>query len=185
MELACARCGTRIRERASLDRCNTRTAAISLAALALYPLSVTLPMLRIEEFGYRNDASILTGVAQLLGGGHIVVGLIVLICSIVLPVAKLIGLLTLSFSGDTLRREHKALTYRIVEWTGRWGMLDVLLVAVLVAVLKLGDFVEVTPGPAAVAFAASVLLSLLATASFDPHAIWETTPIGETTHDAG
>ncbi|MCA9244539.1 MAG: paraquat-inducible protein A [Phycisphaerales bacterium] len=168
-----------MRERAGLDRCNTRTGAIALAALALYPLSVTLPMLRIEEFGHHNDASILTGIAQLFAGGHLLIGMIVLTCSLILPIAKLIGLLMLSFGGDGLRREHKALTYRVVEWTGRWGMLDVLLVAILVAVLKLGDFVEVTPGPAAAAFAASVLLSLLATASFDPHAIWETTPIGE------
>ena len=69
---------------------------------------------------------------------------------------------------------RRAGTYRLVEWTGRWGMLDVLLVTMLVAVLKLRDLVEVTPGPAAIAFTAMVVLSLLASAAFDPHRLWET-----------
>ncbi len=59
-----------------------------------------------------------------------------------------------------------------MEWTGRWGMLDVLLVAILVAALKIGNVVSVTPGLGAVAFTGCVVLSLLATASFDPHQLW-------------
>ena len=73
-----------------------------------------------------------------------------------------------------MAHHHRALTYRLVEWTGRWGMLDVLLVAILVAALKLGDVMDVTPGPAAAAFAVCVVLSLLATALFDPRSVWET-----------
>ena len=72
----------------------------------------------------------------------------------------------------TLGDERRALTYHLVEWTGRWGMLDVLLVALLVAVLKLGELVQLSAGPAALAFTGCVLLNLLASASFDPHALW-------------
>ena len=72
-----------------------------------------------------------------------------------------------------MRHHHRALTYQLVELTGRWGMLDVLRVALLVAVLKLGDFVEVSAGPGALAFGTCVVLSLLASASFDPHSLWE------------
>jgi paraquat-inducible protein A len=61
----------------------------------------------------------------------------------------------------------------MVEFLGRWGMVDVLLVAVLVAVVKLGDLVTVTPGPGVLAFGSVVVLSLLASAAFDPHALWE------------
>ena len=61
----------------------------------------------------------------------------------------------------------------MIEFIGRWGMVDVLLVAVLVAVVKLGDLVEVTPGPGVVVFGGVVILSLIASAMFDPHAIWE------------
>jgi len=66
------------------------------------------------------------------------------------------------------------MTYRLVEWTGRWGMLDVLLVAILVAVLKLGDLMTVSAGPGLLAFTACVTLSLFAAASFDPHGLWDT-----------
>jgi paraquat-inducible protein A len=73
-----------------------------------------------------------------------------------------------------MRREHLARTWRAVELVGRWGMLDVLLAAVLVAILKLGDLVTVEVGPGLFAFTACVGLSLLASAFFDPHALWET-----------
>jgi len=64
------------------------------------------------------------------------------------------------------------LTYKLVEHSGRWGMLDVLLVAVLVAALKLGDLVAVEPGPGATVFATFVVMSLIASATFDNHALW-------------
>ncbi len=157
-------------------RSNRRTAAVAMAALVLYPLAVSLPMLRVERFGYHSDASILQGVTSLMGSGHLIVGIIVLLCSVVLPLGKLLSLLVLSAGGLFLRHEHRAVTYRVVEFTGRWGMLDVLLVALLVAALKMGDFVEVSAGPAALAFTTCVILSLVATALFDPHSLWPAEP---------
>ncbi len=168
----CGRCGTSLIRRSVIARSNSRTAAIALAALILYPFAVSLPMMRIERFGHASEASIIEGITTLLGSGHWIVGIVVLLCSIVFPLGKLIALLILSTGGPLLRRRHRALTYRIIEWTGRWGMLDVLLVAILVAVLKLRDMVEVTAGPAALAFASCVVLSLLAAACFDPHGMW-------------
>jgi paraquat-inducible protein A len=172
MRACCPRCGTSIQKRASLLRSNSRTAAVALAALMLYPLAVTLPMIRVERFGYQHEASILEGTATLLSSGHVFVGIIVLLCSVVLPLGKLVSMLVLSTGGLAMRREHRAWTYHVVEWTGRWGMLDVLLVAILVAALKIGDLVEVSAGPAALAFTCCVILSLVATATFDPHSIW-------------
>lgn len=169
----CIRCGTTLHKRSTIRRSNSRAAAIALAALILYPLAVSLPMIRVEKFGHHNEASILEGTATLLASGHIVVGLIVLLCSIVLPLGKLVALLVLSAGGLFLRSKHRAVSYHVVEWTGRWGMLDVLLVAILVATLKVGDFVDVTAGPAALAFTCCVVLSLLATAAFDPHILWQ------------
>ncbi|MCK4871467.1 MAG: paraquat-inducible protein A [Phycisphaerales bacterium] len=169
----CARCGTKLISRSAHVRSSSRTAAIAAAALIIYPFAITLPMLRIEELGYHSEASILEGVATLLGSGELFVGIIVLLCSVIIPLTKLVSLLLLSAGGVLIRRDrHRALTYHLVEWTGRWGMLDVLLVAILVAVLKLGDIVEVSAGPAALAFCACVILSLLASASFDPRSLW-------------
>jgi paraquat-inducible protein A len=170
----CARCGSTIRHSGGA-RSAQRTASLALAALILYPLAVTLPVMRIEKFGHARETGILDGTVDLLAAGHLVIGLVVLICSVLVPLAKLLALLVLCSGGGRLGHAHKAMTYRMVELTGRWGMLDVLLVALTVAVLKLGDLVSVRPGPGAVAFATCVGLSLLASASFDPRVIWEGT----------
>lgn len=171
----CARCHTTIPQPVAKLRSHTRTAAIALAALIIYPFAVTLPILKIERFGALRESSILDGVATLLADGDFFVGLIVLLCSIILPIAKLIGLLVLSSGGMAMQHRQRAWTYRIINWTGRWGMLDVLAVAVLVAAVKLGSQIQLTAGPGAAAFATVVILSLLASAVFDPHAIWERT----------
>lgn len=173
MRACCVRCGTAVRGWSNVLRSNRTAAAFALAALILYPVAVSLPMLRVEQFGHHNDSSILSGTATLLASGHLFVGIIVLLCSVVFPLGKLIAMLMLTTAGFLMRREHRTWTYRVVEWTGRWGMLDVLLVALLVAALKLGDFVEVSAGPAAFAFTCCVVLSLLATAAYDPYSVWQ------------
>jgi len=177
MRASCARCGTGLLRRPVMARTGSRTAAVATAALLLYPFAVSLPIMKVQRLGHANEASILEGIASLLGSGQWVVGLIVLLCSIVFPLTKLLAMLLLSTAGLRLRRRHRAVTYRVIEWTGRWGMLDVLLVAVLVAVLKLGDIVEVAAGPAALAFGSCVVLSLVAAACFDPHSLWESEPL--------
>jgi paraquat-inducible protein A len=171
MRAACMRCGTGFRRPVAAR--SAEAGAIALAALILYPVAVSLPIMQIEQFGHRTETSIMGGIATLLAGGNWAVAIIVLLCSIVFPLGKLFALLGLSLAGASLAHRHRATTYRLVEWTGRWGMMDVLLVAVLVAALKLGDVMTVTAGPAALAFATCVLLSILATARFDPHSPWE------------
>lgn len=153
---------------------NHWTAAASLAALILYPLAVGLPFLTVERLGHRHAASILESSVELLAHGELLVGLVVFLCSVVLPLGKLTGLLLISTSRGWMRRRHRALTWHAIELTGRWGMIDVLLAAVLIAMLKLGDLVQVDPGPGLLAFTSCVGLSLVAGASFDPHALWET-----------
>jgi paraquat-inducible protein A len=173
MKAECSRCGTALHRPGASLRSNNRTAAVALAALVLYPIAITQPILQVQSLGHRTESSILDGTVKLLANGQLVVGVIILLCSVVIPLTKLISLLVLSLGGLGLRKHHRAWTYRLIEWTGRWGMLDVLLVAILVAVLKLGDTMVVTPGPAAAAFTMCVVLSLLATACFDPHSLWE------------
>jgi len=150
-----------------------RTRALASAGLVLYPLAISLPVMHVERFGQTNEASVWTGSLSLLREGEILVGLVVLSCSIVLPLLKLVGLLVVTSAGTGLSRARRALVYRLIEWTGRWGMLDVLLIALVVAWLKVGDVLEVTAGPGVIIFTACVLLSLGASASFDPHALWE------------
>jgi len=169
----CHRCDRRLPDPAGRAWRQTWTRATATAALILYPLAVSLPILEVSKLGRSRETGILEGTARLLTDGHVFVGSVVLVCSVLLPLVKLVSLLVLSGGGGALRRRHRALTFRVVEWTGRYGMLDVLCVAVLVAVLKLGDVVDVTVGPGALVFGSCVLLSLFATAIFDPHDLWE------------
>ena len=168
----CTRCKSVIRH-GTHPAAESRTAALAAAALVLFIPALTLPVMTLERLGHESIASIWSGTIGMLAEGHYTVGLTVFFFSIVAPITKLVALFVLSFSGRRLSRSAKSTTYHAVEFIGRWGMLDVLLVAILVAVVKLGDLVEVTPGPGVIVFGMVVLLSILASISFDPHAIWE------------
>ncbi|MEE2940577.1 MAG: paraquat-inducible protein A [Planctomycetota bacterium] len=163
--------------RGGASRVSARVTAVSLAALALFPSAVTLPIMRIEEMGHSSEASIWSGALALLRGGDLFVGSVVFLCSIAFPLLKLGGLIAITAGRRGLERGARRLSWRIVDLTGRWGMLDVLLVAVVVAWVKVGDLVDIQPGPAALSFTLVVLLSLVATALFDPHALWDEIPI--------
>jgi len=172
-EAICVRCQSRID---SGRRCGARSSARCLAAslggLSLYFPAILLPILEIEKLGHHHGASLLGGTLDLMWHGNLLVGGIVLMFSIVLPLVKLLALLELSYIGLT-HLQHRAWTYRVVEWAGRWSMMDVLLLALLVTVVKLGDIVSFQLGPAVVAFVMCVFMSMIASMMFDPHAIWE------------
>jgi paraquat-inducible protein A len=172
----CARCGLVIAHPARSARSNRRVFAAALAALVLYPVAISLPIMRLERFGHSTEASVWTGSVGLLRQGEVAVGAIVLVCSVLVPLGKLGGLLAITGLRARLSRRQRARAFRWIELSGRWGMLDVLLIAVVVAWLKVGDLVSVEPGPAAFAFTVCVLLSLLASAWFDPHALWDERP---------
>ena len=145
---------------------------LAASALVLYPLAVGLPVMRLESFGHASSGSVVSGAWSLWSDGEVLLALLVLICSVVLPLLKLVGLLVLARRPGWLTSRSRGTVLRLVEWTGRWGMLDVFLIAVVAAWLKLGDLVVVEAGPGVVAFSVMVFLSLLASSLFDPHAAW-------------
>jgi paraquat-inducible protein A len=154
-----------------------RTAAFALAALIMYPPAMLLPVLELRKLGHARSSTIWSGTVELLAHGQVFVGGVVFLCSVVIPVLKILGMLGLWWTvrrpGNGVSARTRALTFRVIDWVGRWGMLDVLLVAVLVAAVKLGDWMDVAPGPGVAAYALVVIFSLLSSASFDPHALWE------------
>ena len=167
----CTRCGSAVArpERARVER--QLALGASVAGLVLYPFAISLPIMTLERLGLAREASVWSGALGLLERGELAVGAVVFVCSVVVPLLKLLGLLWLTARTGAPRRHHAG-TYRWIERVGRWGMLDVLLVAVCVAWIKLGDLVQVHPGPGALAFTGCVLASLLASTWFDPHAHW-------------
>ncbi len=150
----------------------SRCLAASLGALLLYFPAILLPILSIEKLGHHHQASLLGGTFDLLWHGSWFVGTVVLLFSIIVPLAKILALVELSWISLT-GRAHRAWTYRVVELAGRWSMMDVLLLALMVTLVKLGDLVEFKLGPAVWAFILCVVMSLIASAMFDPHAIWD------------
>jgi paraquat-inducible protein A len=172
-EAQCVRCQSTIDSgRRSGIQSSARCFAAALGALVLYFPAILLPILDIEKLGHHHVTSLLGGTLDLIWQGQYFVGLIVLLFSILLPLVKLIALLNLSYIGLT-HQQHRAWTYRVVEWAGRWSMMDVLLLALLVTLVKLGELVSFQLGPAVLAFVLCVVMSMIASVMFDPHAIWE------------
>lgn len=172
----CARCGETLPQASGGQagrRVTSRVAALCVTALALFPAALLLPVFEVQQFGRSVDASLWTGSVGLISRGEWLVGVVVLVCSVCLPVLKLSAMLLITAGRAWVTTRHRRLAWRLVEWTGRWGMLDVLLVAILVAWMKMGDLVVFSPGPGLGVFASVVGLSLLASAQYDPHALWE------------
>lgn len=174
---ACPRCGTVVDRNSVPDHSarrglsSNRTAAAAMGALLLFPAAISLPILEIEKLGHRFTSSILGGILELYATGSWFVATIVLVFSILLPIIKLVTLLELCWF-RWLEHHHRALAYRMIEFSGRWSMMDVMLLAFLVMLVKLSGLVEFHVGSAAIAFAACVGMSMIASMSFDPHSIW-------------
>ncbi len=150
----------------------SRTAAAALGSFVLFWPAILLPILRLEKLGLENESSILGGTIELLKNGQWFVGGVVFLFSIVFPMTKIVLLLELSLL-EILHQRHKATTLRLMEQLGKWSMMDVMLLAFLVMLVKLGDMVEFHFGPAIFAFVLCVAMSMMASIVFDPSAIWE------------
>ena len=168
----CTRCGARISLPGSRRMTASRTAAAATGAFVLFWPAVLCPILEIEKLGVRQQSSILGGIIDLLKHGSWFVGGVILLFSIIFPLTKILLLLELSLL-EFLHRRHKARTLRLMEHVGKWSMMDVMLLALLVMLVKLGNLVEFHFGPAVLAFVLCVAMSMVASLTFDPHAIWE------------
>ncbi len=170
----CCRCGAILGER-KVDSLR-RTAAFSLAALILYVPANVYPILRMNYYGAYSESTVWDGCVGLFQNGQWVVAVIIFLASILIPLFKLLGLFFLvatTRAGSARQRRQRTWIYRVIEVIGPWAMLDVFLLATLVALVKLKQLVSVLPGPGLLAFTAVVVLTILASASFDPASIWE------------
>ena len=169
----CIRCGSTIAARPAVSA--DTTLALTIAALVLYVPANIYPILSMNLYGAYNDNTIWDGVVSLMRHDEYFVAAIVFLASIVVPLLKLLGLLFLVGSvklGSGRRLRRRTRIYQFIDAIGPWAMLDVFLLAILVALVKLGDLAQVTPGPGLVAFTCVVVLTILASQSFDPKLIW-------------
>lgn len=169
----CIRCGSTVATRPRGG--GEATVALTLAALVLYVPANIYPILSMNLYGTYSENTVWDGVVSLMQYGQYFVAAIVFLASIVIPLLKLTGLLFLSASvrwGHGRRLRSRTHIFRFIDAIGPWAMLDVFLLAILVALVKLGDLGRVIPGPGLVAFAFVVVLTMLASQSFDPKTIW-------------
>jgi paraquat-inducible protein A len=156
---------------------NHRRAAafIISAAFMLVPANV-LPVLSTELPGQSRTDTIFSGIVGLCEDGSWGVAAIVFTASILVPLLKIVGLAVLLFSAQRRSTQHRRLLTRLyatLDFIGRWSMLDVFLVAFLCGAVQFGALAKVQPQPGVLAFAAAVVLTMLATDAFDPHALWK------------
>ena len=173
----CRRCGKHLHARhpQSLQR----TAALLLSAAILYVPANAYPIMTTTTFGDSTPSTIIGGVLTFVSHGDLPIALIIFTASVLVPLGKVLALGWLCLRvRQRAPRERLAgeRLYRIIEFIGRWSMLDVFVVAILVALIRAGSLMSVTPGPAALAFAGVVVLSMLAAMTFDPRLIWEPVP---------
>jgi paraquat-inducible protein A len=181
-EASCPRCGARLRLRKAASL--SRTWTLLVAAMVLYIPANVLPIMQTESlFGGQTD-TIMSGVVFLWSSGSWPLAILVFVASIVVPLLKMLALMTILIAvhrGVNVHTHDLARLYRLLEVIGRWSMLDIFVVAILVALVQLQLVATVTPGRGAVAFGAVVVLTMLATMSFDPRLIWDSAA-GERTH---
>ncbi|RAU34916.1 membrane integrity-associated transporter subunit PqiA [Pantoea sp. RIT413] len=170
----CDRCGVAAapRRRHSLQW----TLALLLTSVMLYIPSNIMPIMVTETLGSQYPSTIMGGVILLMSDGSWPVALVIFIASIMVPSLKMvaIGWLCWHASGRGQRDGEKMhLIYEVVEFVGRWSMIDVFVIAVLSALVRMGQLMNVYPAPGALLFALVVILTMFAAITFDPRLIWD------------
>jgi len=170
----CPRCDAIVvpRKRDSI----ARSWAFLLAGTALYLPANLLPVMTTGSLGTSQDDTIFSGIVYLWKDGSYPLAALVFVASIVVPVAKLLilSLLLISLQRHDRRWANRRLkAYRVLELIGRWSMLDIFVVTLLAALVHVENLAEVQPGPGAMAFGAVVVLTMLATHSFDPRLLYD------------
>ena len=175
-EQLCTRCGALIHARRPNSL--TRTWALLVTAAILYIPANLLPIMTVNSLGQGDPSTIMAGVIQLVQHGMFPIAAVVFIASILVPTFKLVGIGLLLFSvqrHQPLSAQQRIVMYRFIEFIGRWSMLDIFVIAILVALVNFGRLASIEANLGAAAFASVVILTMFAAVTFDPRLIWDNT----------
>ncbi|QPH52222.1 paraquat-inducible protein A [Pontivivens ytuae] len=170
----CERCGARLHSRKPFSL--QRVWAWWVAGLIAYIPANLYPMLTTQQLGTVHSETIVGGVITLIELGSIGIAAIIFFASVVVPISKflIIAFLAISVLRPSGMSAHSRLhLHHVIEFIGRWSMIDVFVVALLAALVQLGAAASVEPGPAAACFALSVAFTMLSAQAFDPRLIWD------------
>ncbi len=148
-----------------------------LAGVIAYIPANLYPMLETRTLFIEESSTIVGGAIDLAAHGSPGVAIIILIASVVIPVGKFLAVAFLALSvrrPSTFSPAARHVLHEIVEYIGRWSMIDVFVVAILASLVQLQTVAAITPGPASLTFALSVVFTMLAAQAFDPRLIWDT-----------
>ncbi len=170
----CPRCGAKLHPRkpASL----ARTWALVIAAVILYIPANLLPVTVTTSLGSTQTDTILSGVIYFMVTGSWHIALVIFVASIAVPLVKLLLLIYLLISvqfKSVWRPVERTRLYHLTEVVGRWSMVDIFAITVLVALVRMGTLASIEAGPGGIYFAAVVVITMLAANSFDPRLIWD------------
>jgi paraquat-inducible protein A len=175
-QTVCARCGARLESR--LRDSTQRVWAWWIAGLVAYIPANLYPMMITETVTQTYSSTIVGGAVDLISHGDPFVGIIVLLASLAIPVGKFVAIGWVMLAVRRARQGHAHRLhqlYEAVEFIGRWSMIDVFVVAILAALVHLGQVAGIVPGLAAICFGASVIFTMLSAISLDPRLIWDAT----------
>ncbi len=178
----CPRCGARLHGRKPDSI--ARTWALLIAAYILYVPANLLPIMETRSLFSAQQDTILSGVVFLWVSGSWLIAAIVFVASIVVPLAKMIALTLLTASvqrRSAWRAQERTRLYRLVELVGRWSMLDIYVITIMVALVQIQSLASIKSGPAAAAFGGVVVLTMFAAMTFDPRLIWD--PVSDGNED--
>jgi len=173
-EMACPRCGSALHRRKPASY--ARTWALLIAAFLMYIPANVVPIMRTASLNDIDDNTILTGVVELWVKGSPYLAVIVFTASIVVPMLKFLVMGTLLVSsqrGSGWAQSQRTKLFRLVELIGYWSMLDVFVVSLLTALVRFNLLSRVEPLPGVIFFGLTVVLTMLASMSFDPRLIWD------------
>jgi paraquat-inducible protein A len=170
----CSRCGHRVyyRKPQSLSM----TWSLVLTGFVLLVMANVYPIMTVSYLGSQSTDTIISGVIALIDMGMFAIAMIVFIASIAVPLLKLLALVILLLMVENkvrLSQRQSAMAYRIVEIIGKWSMLDLFVVSILVTMVDLGGIASISAGTGATAFSAVVVVTMLAAHAFDPKLIWD------------
>ncbi len=177
----CPRCGTALHMRK--PNSIQRTVALLIAAAALYVPANLLPIMIVLEFGGTSAKTIVAGMMEFWESGAYPIAIVIFTASILIPLLKIVSLIWLCAAAcGKVNPSPKILgrVYWLTELLGRWSMVDIFVVSILVAMVQLGAYMRVLPGPGAVAFGGVVVLTMFAAMSFDPRLLWDRLELMET-----
>ncbi len=153
-----------------------RTTALIISSFCLYIPANIFPIMTVTELGHVEPHTIIGGINALIQSNMLPIALLVMIASILVPLLKLLGLTILvlcAYYRWQVNARLFTVMYRIVAFVGRWSMLDIFMISILIALVDIRGIAQVIAGPAATAFAAVVVLTMLAANFFDPRLLWD------------